>query len=1167
MKTQNRKFDKQNGSALILVVVVTVLLAVIGVMFLMVSRASEMESGAVIQNKDLDSAVDTVVARINEVLVEDLFGTDNTRPGIVDAEDGINFDADEPSDFTTHNPILTMGPDALWGTTDDVFLDPGVDTLSFTWDDSIDPGSNGVLDPGVMVNNNDIWLPGNLDDYWLASLEPTWRDDNGTTGNPSDDNYVWPHITDLWGTLQGRSDSLYYQRYVSTEHIYYPQTGRSFWTDPDNETIPAQWNALWQNYEVAAYNVPAKIITPKDRTRVILRGATGTVAIPNPWDDKTQTNLYGARADADGDGVADSRWVQVPGLTTSRGEPVFAAVRIIDNCAMLNLNAAHCFYQEPHDEPTPLYVDTLGDPVSTFAKPWFYDGADYTAGTLFHDNQSTGSGRYITEINYLAFLRGSDLNGAFFGPGAGDDWYNLMVARGFYKLDAFNNIIPFSFSPWESHSVVKDIENPIATFQFFDIGDELELRNRYLVTSKVEARFERSDVANFSLDSGSTDYAALQVPRDNSGNTIDIWKERVDPANFDAWSMWTSPTGGSVPYKYDRRHVCTVYSYDRLFRRGQYPLLVNELLTAGWTQQDIADAQHVFWPVGPVTTDIAVPVYNGVSGLWENNTNNTETRRRVLHLLFAFRDYFYQQNGNDLSAAAKSAAQVVANLIDYSDDDAIVPTSVDRQGPFYDDGVTGPVNYGAQANVDCTFITEQIIEDMIAEVSSGLVPVGSMPFGLNAADIVFGYEKQPFISEVYADWDGGLPVDSALKAFGLEVVNPYPQTLDMENWALKIGKNTIFTFDSDPTWDVPEINSGRTVYHGSSAPASMTIAGIVSPDIPDLDTLDTLSFDAADNVEIQLLRPTPQWVSSNLGIDYIVADRISDNDMRLVLGTTGSFSIQRDDDDWKFIHEKYASATSVAPPYELGTENTSTISGLESFQIGVADDGQPLARWHELEVLGLYGNGPESSDPNAIIQTVSSTLADPSTSLYHFDLAGVSSDLLDYIATINRPNLGTLPGRININTAPVHVIAAAIPPTLADPNAADPAETVTFSALQLADAIVNERQNNGAYTKLSDLLTRVPEFKQYDDSGTGVWVNENVGAQSIEDDIEEEHWILSNLANKFTVRSDVFTAYILVRLGEDGPQRRMIGIFDRSQVWNKNDRPKLVALHPVLDPR
>ncbi|MHC5083945.1 MAG: hypothetical protein ACYTET_08430, partial [Planctomycetota bacterium] len=108
------------------------------------------------------------------------------------------------------------------------------------------------------------------------------------------------------------------------------------------------------------------------------------------------------------------------------------------------------------------------------------------------------------------------------------------------------------------------------------------------------------------------------------------------------------------------------------------------------------------------------------------------------------------------------------------------------------------------------------------------------------------------------------------------------------------------------------------------------------------------------------------------------------------------------------------------------------------------------------------------------------------------------------------------------------------------------------------------RNTNGPYKKLSDLLN-ITEFKQY--TTGGAWVAENVGLQSLDDDIEEEHWVLSNLANKFTVRSDVFTAYILVRLGQDGPQRRMIAIFDRSNVWDTDDRPKLVALHPVPDPR
>ena len=1046
MKTENRKSDNRRGSALILVVVVTVLLAVVGVMFLMVSRASELETGAVIQSKDLDSAVDSVVAKIKEVLMQDLFGNNN---------------------------IIVDG--------DSVFDEP------------YDAAGNG--------------------DRWLASLEPYAGID--TLGNPA---YFWRRITDLYGNNFGNVPLGYYD----------PQSQQSDFSAID----PAEWNGSYPELAVDAIDTLVKVIKPHDRTYPVNPTA------PAGW----AKDFAGARADADGDGVADSRWVQVPGLTTSRGEPVFAAIRIIDNCAMLNLNTAHCFYEASYS-----------DGISFFDKPW-YENAVIAAP--YHDNGGTGSGRYLTEINYLSFLRGRDLNGNIYdGSTAGDDWYNLMLAKGFW--DTINGL---PLSPQICQDIVMNIENPVSGFQFFDIGDELELRNRYLLTSGTEAKFERPDVANFTLDSGSTDYAALKVPRDNGGNTINIWKERIEPANFDAWA------GGPIPYKYDRRHVCTFYSYDRMIRRGQYPLLApnfDGLATAlAWTPQQKQQAAKVFWPVGPVTTNIQTPFVNykyddttpSILHPYAGPYNNVETRRKILHLLFAFREYFYDQNGGDPAEAAKSAAQVVANLIDYSDDSSDnTGAATDTQGPFYDSA------YGDQANVDCTFITKDIIDDMIAEVSTayGVVIPPAFDFGLPAGDIVFGYEKQPFISEVFTDWDGTLGQSNALKAIGIEMVNPYSQTLDMENWAVKVGKNAIFTLNNDPTWDIPEINSGRAVYHGNyPVPASMTISGIASPNISDLDTLDTLFFDAADNVEILLLRPTPQWVSNNLGIDYIVVDRVSDYDMRSVLGTDGSYSLHRDDDDWKFVSGKH-NTTSVTTPYELGTENSNTIAGVEGFQIGVADDGLGLCRWHELETLGIYGNGPETSDPNAVL-TVTSILADPNTDPAHFDLTGSSSDLLDYIATINRPDLGTLPGRVNINTAPKHVIAAAIPPTLADPNIPFTGPS-GFSALNLADAIVAGRP----YHKLSDLLSNVSQMKLFIDQTD----NTNAGMQSIEDDIEEEHWILSNLANKFTVRSDVFTAYILVRLGAEGPQRRMIAIFDRSQVWDTTDRPKLVALHPVPDPR
>jgi hypothetical protein len=74
------------------------------------------------------------------------------------------------------------------------------------------------------------------------------------------------------------------------------------------------------------------------------------------------------------------------------------------------------------------------------------------------------------------------------------------------------------------------------------------------------------------------------------------------------------------------------------------------------------------------------------------------------------------------------------------------------------------------------------------------------------------------------------------------------------------------------------------------------------------------------------------------------------------------------------------------------------------------------------------------------------------------------------------------------------------------------------------------------------------------------------------DDFEERDLIFQRISNLITVRSDVFTAYILVRIGADGPQRRMIAILDRSGVFPRSTAPytsgkvKVRALHQVPDP-
>jgi hypothetical protein len=877
--------------------------------------------------------------------------------------------------------------------------------------------------------------------------------------------------------------------------------------------------------------------------------------------------------------VADSRWTQVPGLTTSRGEPVFAAVRITDNCAMLNLNVAHCFYQ-----------DSYATDVSPFMTPWYTcvddgSGSNYDL-QIFHDNQD-GSGRYLTEINYLPFLRGHDLNGDFLGGATtGDNWTNIMLARGITTVGTVTGFVgshDVPALPDVSQNVFMNVESPISGFQFFDIGDELELRNRYLVTSKVEARFEQDIVANYTLDSGNGAggaYAALEVPRDTT-NDFGSWTRRIDPYNFDKWDETGAVPATPMPdpYEYDRRHVCTVYSYDRMFRRGDYALLDGEFATLTsapvWTEQMKEQARKIFWPTGPVTTDIETSWINytyddtlpTILYPYAGPTNNVETRRKILHLLFAFREYFYDPPTVTKQDAALKAAQVVVNLIDYSD-------ATGTNGPFTDAPASG-LDYGTQLDEDCTFITIDIIDDMITEVSTVLgIPI-TFDFGLPAGEVVFGYERQPFISEVYAEWTENDPLndlDDTLDAIAIELINPYydpvatQNLIDLEGWKIQIGNSPeyVFPLNAINPWNVPGAdssgNSGRQVLHGSGP---VSLAGGITPTDPiaELDNLQTLFFDSGRDISIKLLRPAP----ANSGVAFLMVDSVSDADMRTILKQTpdGAYSLQRDDDNWKFIHGLFETAIQPAAGYLLGDDNAAISSGLNAFQIGVADDSLPLCRWHELEVLGLYGNGPDT-DPN--ISTVSSILAGltPGTDLYHFDLTALTDNPLDYIATINRPDIGTLPGRININTAPVHVIAAAIPPMLADPNNGG-----GFSALDFARAIVDRRKNVGPYGKLSDLLSISPglggvDFQSYVNDPNTYY---SAGQSSIEDDIEEEHWILSNLANKFTVRSDVFTAYILVRLGQEGPQRRMIAIFDRSQVWDKNDRPKLVALHPVPDPR
>jgi hypothetical protein len=1013
---------EQQGSALILVVIVTVLLSVVGIMFVMTMRMREMTTANIADDRDLDTAVGAVTEKIGTVLLQDLFGTNLTASIL----------STEAYDSTNSDP-------------------------------------------------------------WLASLEPQTRTDS--MGGPYN---CWQQVTDLYNNNFGVPAG-YYDPLVDTDNTY--------------------WNGSRPEQKVQPQAVQTKIITEGERVHVIRQGAADWSAV-NLW-------YAGAGADADGDGVADSRWTVIPNLTTSRGKPVYAAVRIIDNCAMLNLNTSNCFRVNTYTIGTNTYTGWFNYRYPPDGSYYLYQDS-----TIIPQYYREG-GRYLSETNYGLFLRGNDTNFP----------YRILAARKLAQLNAGGNLT-LQLPVRDIHDVLMNIESSGAAYSFFDIGDELEIQNRFLLTSQTISRFENNNCAYNTFDFGrgefvggwNVDLRSKRIPcvtDTGKDNDLAMWRIRLDPANFDATS------GGNPLYAnyYDRRHLCTFYSFDRNIRSGSYMLLDAALNSLSVPASQKRSIENLFRPLDYRPIDLRT-ITDPVNP--DNITADTpEARKNILHLLYAFREYYFDDiisegafsNPAQIKPlAAQKAAQVVANMIDYLDDPAATT------GPFAD------ILYGTQTSVNPTFINKAIIDAMIIDVSGNdpiVVGNAAFDFGLDATDTLYGYERQPFISEVYSN-NSAMGVD----AFAVELINPYDTPIDLDGWNIKVGtqNNPITTVAGN--YVIPAGSAASpgmlTIYAGAVAPSGKSAShanfGLGYP-----------SPMTGDPNGLRLQRPDP----ANSG-QFITVDGITNDQRQHLLQTDAIWVTKREDvEAWGYTNKRAYVNDQVAT---LGLPNGVTAS-YKGYQLPVADTVAPLDRLADFQKIIFVGNG---ADPNCITSMIADAYTHDGESDIRFDYLSFPP-MLKYVCTMNRSEEANLPGRININTAPKHVIAAAIPPQLvmtgvpiSDPNYVD--------ALTLAEDIA--AISNRPYKDLGDLLTKIPAMKKY-----AVDPIADTGEQGIRGDFEERDWIINRLSNIFTVRSDTFTAYILVRLGTDGPQRRMIAIFDRSNCWTKDDKPRPVALHPVPDPR
>jgi hypothetical protein len=347
MRTVNKKFRKSTfpaGSALILAVVLTSLLAIVGVLFVLVTRIDKIATSAISDSKELEFAVETVIAKISQELVLDV--------------------------------------------------------------------------PGQGAEYQDYPGP---EDKWLASLEP----------HQSGNDYYWRQISDVTGYLAGYNSDI--QAAVVGEH-----------------------------------------------------------------DVITDFNNLVANADADGDGVGDSKWIKLADITSGMGKPIYAAIRIVDHEAMLNVNTAYKF--------------DLNDSNVTLP-------------------DINGSSQM--QINLMA-LAG---RGAALASSAEET--NLLYARANNGVD----VDPLDLLKYEQN-VIWSYGEPNGLYTPFDISDELELRNRFILNhTEIDTR----------LEDWGTEFRnnTLSTPLTSGGHPLDIWFRRA----YD---------DGSIDPNYAYRHIATTYNMDRI---------------------------------------------------------------------------------------------------------------------------------------------------------------------------------------------------------------------------------------------------------------------------------------------------------------------------------------------------------------------------------------------------------------------------------------------------------------------------------------------------------------------------------------------------------------------------------------------------------------------------
>ncbi|MBN2376731.1 MAG: hypothetical protein JXD22_10030 [Sedimentisphaerales bacterium] len=1019
-------------------------------------------------------------------------------------------------------------------------LDNGVDVVVDKIGDVLVQDLFGSgLDKGFLdgtAGNEPYDYPG-PPDRWLASAEPEVFYD--PLGNPY---YGWRQYSDLWGEFgEGEKQTVYF-----AYHYDPPLINRAGGALED----PRYWNYPDVNFSyihrIEGYApLVCDIVDPEQE---ILHTLLNIDFVPgtSPWPPYTvypTDRREGMRADADGDGVADSRWVRLDRLGPD-GKYLWAAVRIVDNGSMINLNTA---FRNP----------------STLATPGNWDGTQ------------------LTHINLNGIIAATEVS----------NLYDLQLAR-----CGTVGVLPAQFSDFnhdiQYHNYVASrvlnpyIVGPGLFYTPFDIADELELRNRFFL-------FNPGVVVR------STNTWPVTL---NPQGAYGKFQPYFDFADLGFWFDKASATNGLTYYL--ARHFCTTYSFDRITRPVTSTALLDDMRdTNGWRKCPIYNPGTM--PKNDYIKQLAGAIYRGLP-----NDNEIDDR---------FDTLYKREN---------LAWNMALNLLDYQDDDATPGFADDTPSYILANNIKYWGVEDIETIRNNTICISEVGYIDVTDAFSGtpkppadeyyaveLYNPGTVSQNLNDFELWIGKKAEASITKkvsLSGTISSGevvvvtnLPEADAENAFADEggisqgTASVIPEESDLEFSSSGADRQIMVIKKSWDNMPVDCIEVPSDVVSGINEVNLQERTEQLSKDTEIILSVPGVSSFWQDGSASMGDPPTLNNKTKEIPLSTSNSNLLSVGEIEKVLAVGYRFHVNSGECH-TLAESIYISEIKMATDKEPGTTYERASTG----RINMADPNY----FNLTNYLNYFDPSNDGVDNDGDIMTSD----DPNEDDVDQDGDGIDfpgGGLSDSDTDEDKPQWyeQTVAGRININTAPWFVIKQL--PWLALEN--DGSTYTNYLALAITAWRDKLDLTGIGGPDYSDIVGAVPDGRQNGTGLDGEDISEEIGFRNIAeltqvintnstppdefdirkyldgidnlaapaspemdtvvdgfiDDLEERNLIFHRISNLVTVRSDVFTAYILVRLGRDGPQKRMIAIFDRSNVFDSLQRPKLVALHPVPDPR